>query len=740
MAALLEMNTSPAESEQAVQVKTPMRFTYASGSRPLDGYTIKRGVGRGGFGEVYFAVSDAGKEVALKLIRRNLEVELRGVTHCLNLKHPNLVALYDIRTDEHEDRWVVMEFVSGESLEDQIDKFPEGMPPELAMRWFDGICAAVAYLHDHGIVHRDLKPANIFIDDGTIKIGDYGLSKFISCSRRSGQTESVGTVHYMAPEIANGRYGREIDAYALGIILYEMLTGRVPFEGESVGEVLMKHLTAEPNLDKLAEPFRSVVQGAMAKDPERRINNAAEMAARLRGGAAENPPPLQGGARGGSPNAAPQPSSSNDKVFTQLWGGVPNAANPRPGPFKVAADLDRFAGTTLRPLQPLRSDGLTAFFHRTPEPIWASVKAGWFAMRADLNYDEWPVVARIFFALFCAIVFAFMWPIWFVLGGSAISMYFVYRVVRVVVRSSTDDPKLAAGAAGNAASAADGGHSPTAADSYTLTAADMLLPAAAAQRMAPSPSPAHEPTGTRAPWRRRGAAGWRHGAQQQLLSRSIRQRASSVIGSMLAAGVVAPVASLLACMLLDPNLPLELLLWMATVSTFASWALMIPGQLAESRVEDHAPLRFIQLLLGALVGLAGWAIASSLYLYIPASGDFAPGPNDSVAAEIFSQQYSTLSHISGGYVTHMPPAMYAAYFAFLFAVLRWWRLAEWTRSSRVSLWLTSWTAFVAWAMSFFWWFPQPTGLVMGAVIAFTVQLASPWLSPSKRRELALKVA
>ena len=113
-----------------------------------------------------------------------------------------------------------------------------------------GICGGVAYLHDHGIVHRDLKPGNIFSDEGTVKIGDYGLAKFISCSRRSGQTESVGTVHYMAPEIANGRYGREIDTYALGIILFEMLTGRVPFEGESVGEVLMKHLTAEPDLER----------------------------------------------------------------------------------------------------------------------------------------------------------------------------------------------------------------------------------------------------------------------------------------------------------------------------------------------------------------------------------------------------------------------------------------------------------------------------------------------------------
>ena len=223
------MNAKPLKSEPEDRPKGGARFTYPSGSQPLDGYTIKRGVGRGGFGGVYYAVSDAGKEVALKLIRRNLDVELRGVTHCLNLKHPNLVALYDIKSDENDDRWVVMEYVSGESLEDAIDRHPHGMPVELAIEWFSGIAAGVAYLHDHGIVHRDLKPANIFLDEGTVKIGDYGLSKFISCSRRSGQTESVGTVHYMAPEIANGRYGREIDTYALGIILYEMLTGHVPF-------------------------------------------------------------------------------------------------------------------------------------------------------------------------------------------------------------------------------------------------------------------------------------------------------------------------------------------------------------------------------------------------------------------------------------------------------------------------------------------------------------------------------
>lgn len=257
------------------------RFTHASGTRPLDGYTIRRGLGHGGFGEVYYATSDAGKEVALKLIRRNLEVELRGIRHCLNLKHPNLLSVFDIREDDQGDKWVVMEYISGQCLESVIDAHPQGLPVEQALAWIHGIGAAVAYLHDHGIVHRDLKPGNIFADEGVVKVGDYGLSKFISCSRRSGQTESVGTVHYMAPEVANGRYGKEIDVYALGVILYELLTGHVPFEGESVGEVLMKHLTATPDVSRLAEPYRSVVARTLAKDPSQRYSSVPEMLAAL---------------------------------------------------------------------------------------------------------------------------------------------------------------------------------------------------------------------------------------------------------------------------------------------------------------------------------------------------------------------------------------------------------------------------------------------------------------------------
>jgi hypothetical protein len=255
-----------------------MKFTYSSGSRPLDGYTIKRGIGHGGFGEVYYALSDGGKEVALKLVRGNLEVELRGMAQCLNLKHSNLVALFDIRKDAQGDSWVIMEYVSGENLSAVLNRHPRGLPLDMVRQWFVALARAIGHLHDNGIVHRDLKPGNIFIEHGLVKVGDYGLAKSISGSQRSAQTQSVGTVHYMAPEISTGNYGKQIDIYAAGIILYEMVTGKVPFDGESTMEILMKHLTASPDLSKLPPGYAEVVGTALAKNPAHRYASIAEMA------------------------------------------------------------------------------------------------------------------------------------------------------------------------------------------------------------------------------------------------------------------------------------------------------------------------------------------------------------------------------------------------------------------------------------------------------------------------------
>src|SRR6516162_10294978 len=310
-----------------------MKFTYAFGARPIQGYTIRRGLGRCGFGEVYLGVSDGGKEVALKLVQQHLDVELRGVGQCLNLKHPNLVVVHDILKAEVGDTWIVMEYVAGESLEQLLARHPQGIPEPQALGCLHGICSGVRHLHEHGIVHRDLKPGNLFVENGVVKIGDYGLSKFISASRRSGQTVSIGSVHYMAPEMSQGRYGKEVDQYALGIILCEMLTGRVPFDGESQGEILMKHLTTDPDLGGLIQPYRSVVARLLDKDPRNRYPAVQDLLAELPALHPPLPGVFPGSVAAGSPRQQAPSEAAIHAAAPDLppAGSEPPAAEP-PGP------------------------------------------------------------------------------------------------------------------------------------------------------------------------------------------------------------------------------------------------------------------------------------------------------------------------------------------------------------------------------------------------------------------------
>ncbi len=666
-----------------------MKFTYASGARPLDGYTIKRGVGQGGFGEVYYALSDGGKEVALKLVRRNMSIEVRGVKQCLNLKHPNLIDLYDIKTDDADNTWVVMEFVSGECMEDVVESHPEGLSEDEALRWMHGVCAGVAYLHDQGIVHRDLKPGNIFCDEGIVKIGDYGLSKFISASRRSGQTESVGTVHYMAPEVANGRYGKEIDIYALGIMLYELITGRVPFEGESVGEVLMKHLTAQPDLSELKEPYRTIVGKALDKDPEKRLKSVSELIAAL-------PPAPAGGFT--------SPTNSH-RTVTLAWSPDEDEANAE------AENQTPGANDAATPMAAAAVGGAT--LGRKPleysEPVFQYVSGAVSRAWNAWLYSRLGVVPKMIVLIIGVIVIitlsSAVLPL-LIVGGVFYSLYLICWVVLF----------------GGSPSVAPAKQEPPP-PKQPAVRRETPPPISYASAVKAPPVP----PGRRYQRRRHGSAHERRTRREQALAelkaKSPRDRFTELLGSMILAALVAA-ASTAVLGLVSPEHTIEDFAWFALLGTLGSWAVLIPSKTWEATGGERVLRGLVLLVSGLLLGIAAFGITQGLDVHLLDDVDFAAG-------KLQAYEWSSADG-SPSYATFL------AYFGFMLAMLRWWRQAHPLRTTRLSVGAVVVSVLWAWVLSLFWDFPQPWGMIVAAIISVSVQLSSPWIDtrPKWTREVA----
>lgn len=672
-------------------------FVYAAGARPLEGFTIKRGVGQGGFGEIYYALSDGGKQVALKLIRRHLDVELRGMQQCLNLSHPHLVALYDIRNDARGDTWVVMEYVSGPSLEDVLREHSDGLPAAAALSWFQGIASAVAYLHDRGIVHRDLKPGNVFSTDGVVKVGDYGLSKYISCSRRSGHTESIGTVHYMAPEIAKGCYGKEIDIYALGVILCEVLTGRLPFDGETVGEVLMKHLADPPDLTALDEPYRSVVARALEKDPARRFSSVSEMLAAL-------PEMPQGPVvwLAAEPAAGPPPTSiaADDDRPTRV-AAAGNASADR-----EAATIA--AGTDRRPGEPLAANfsPIMARAVESPsppeEPIARNVRDIIRRLRRGWQQTHLSTPVKLALILIAAFILLNSAGVLVPLAIFLCVAYGCYYIIWLFVQ-----PKYECDGAGALADAEwpPAGKQPplpVAAADAPVDRATILLPGSARALHRPRP---HDPAAIEEELRRRWA------------TQPSAARLAQLLGSMIVASLVCAVTTLVLVLISGYHgtpMAAAPVVWLYLVGLFGTYCVLIAAHSWNRTGPDPLLRRFILLALGLLVGVFASVLGDVLIFRLPHSIPWEEaGPWRLPAAFYAADGAPQL------------PAMMAV-FGTLFALIRWGRQADLLRPARLTVWPLVVSGAVAVVAAAVWHFPQPWLPMIAVAISVSVQLSAPW--------------
>ncbi|HEY7280899.1 MAG TPA: protein kinase [Actinomycetota bacterium] len=266
-------------------------------------YRIDREIGRGGMAHVYRATDTVlGRTVAVKVLNPDyasdpsfVERFRREARAAARLNHPNVVAVFDTGSDG-DLHFIVMELVDGRSLAEVLgDEGP--LDPERAAAIAEGIAEGLSFAHAGGLVHRDVKPANVMITPpGRVKVMDFGIARLATANTITHASTVFGTAAYLAPEQAQGRrVDARADVYALGVVLYEMLVGRVPFRADSALAVASKHVLEPPEAPSavrtgIPAELEAVTLRALAKDPGDRYRGAGEMAAALRGAAVAGPP------------------------------------------------------------------------------------------------------------------------------------------------------------------------------------------------------------------------------------------------------------------------------------------------------------------------------------------------------------------------------------------------------------------------------------------------------------------
>ena len=260
------------------------------GQKINDRYEIIRSIGEGGMANVYLALDTIlDRRVAVKVLRGDLANDekfvrrfQREASSASSLSHPNIVEMYDVGED-NGNYFIVMEYVEGKSLKSLIKKrggltLPEVL--DIMLQLTDGIACA----HNSYIIHRDIKPQNILVlDDGRVKITDFGIAQALKRGELTETNSVMGSVHYLPPEQANGT-GTTIksDIYSLGIVMFELLTGKVPFKGENAVEIALKQMKEPmPSIhtykEGIPQSIENIILKAAAKNPKNRYDTVLEM-------------------------------------------------------------------------------------------------------------------------------------------------------------------------------------------------------------------------------------------------------------------------------------------------------------------------------------------------------------------------------------------------------------------------------------------------------------------------------
>ncbi|MBS6475666.1 MAG: serine/threonine protein kinase, partial [Clostridiales bacterium] len=266
-------------------------------------YRLEQKIGSGGTSVVYRAVRlEDGKTVAVKLLKEEycdneeqVQRFLRESNALAHLSHENIVNILDVGQTEQGIYYIVMEYVDRLTLKEYI-KARGRLSFDEIIDVVTQICEGLGHAHENGIIHRDIKPQNILLaSDGTVKVADFGIARVLNQNTLTmAGKDVVGSVHYISPEQARGSHiDKRSDIYSLGVVMYEMATGQLPFEGEEAITVAMRHINQLPKRPieinpEIPECLNNIILKCMAKDQAKRYQSISELHSDLLD-AAENP-------------------------------------------------------------------------------------------------------------------------------------------------------------------------------------------------------------------------------------------------------------------------------------------------------------------------------------------------------------------------------------------------------------------------------------------------------------------